>query len=188
MQNPILMSIQSAVWGLSCSLLWQCDPQPSLSTWQCNTRDGSVWKDGAIVDASRPCNWGLSEESSPRSSTCAAAETLASIEKQEVSRKNLQVVVVQHEEDISWSDPFAAVRTVYKKSGKKLSVHPQAGTTSAVEAAPDAALVELPNVGKEQHAYLTHIVRNYDELADRTVFLHGKMSTCGFYLANEGEC
>ena len=181
------MSIQSAVWGLSCSLLWQCDPQPSLSTWQCNTRDGSVWKDGAIVDASRPCNWGLSEESSPRSSTCAAAETLASIEKQEVSRKNLQVVVVQHEEDISWSDPFAAVRTVYKKSGKKLSVHPQAGTTSAVEAAPDAALVELPNVGKEQHAYLTHIVRNYDELADRTVFLHGKMSTCGFYLANEGE-
>ena len=40
----------------------------------------------------------------------------------------------------------------------------------------------LPNVGREQHAYLTHIVRNYDSLADWTVFLHGKVSTCGFFL------
>ena len=42
----------------------------------------------------------------------------------------------------------------------------------------------LCQVGKEQHAYLTHIVRNYDSLADWTVFLHGKMSTCGFFLAD----
>ena len=43
----------------------------------------------------------------------------------------------------------------------------------------------LPNVGKEQHAYLTHIVRNYDSLANCwTVFLHGKMPTCGFFLSN----
>jgi len=186
MQNPVLLAIKSAVWGLSCSLLWQCDPQPSLSTWQCNARDGSVWQNGVIVDASLPCNWGLTEESATRSSTCAGAETLASIEKKEVSRENLQVVVVRHEEDITWSDPFAAVRTVYKKSGKKLSVHPL--VSSAVTASPDAAIVELPNVGQEQHAYLVHIVRNYDSLAERTVFLHGKMSTCGFYLANkDGE-
>ena len=129
MPNDILMGIKSIVWGLSCSLLWHCDPQPSLSTWQCNTRDGSVWKDGVIVEASRPCNWGLSEDSAPRSATCPAAETLASIEKQEVSRKNLQVVVVQHEEDISWSDPFAAVRTVCKKSGRLGGVPPQLATS-----------------------------------------------------------
>ena len=28
-------------------------------------------------------------------------------------------------------------------------------------------------------------MRNYDELADRTVFLHGKMPTCGFFLVNK---
>jgi hypothetical protein len=30
-------------------------------------------------------------------------------------------------------------------------------------------------------------VRNYDELADRTVFLHGKMPTCGFFLVDEHQ-
>ena len=30
-------------------------------------------------------------------------------------------------------------------------------------------------------------MRNYDELADRTVFLHGKMPTCGFFLADEHQ-
>ena len=31
----------------------------------------------------------------------------------------------------------------------------------------------LQNVGKESHTYLTHIVRNYDNLADITIFLQG---------------
>ena len=30
-------------------------------------------------------------------------------------------------------------------------------------------------------------MRNYDELADRTVFLHGKMPTCGFFLVDENH-
>ena len=45
------------------------------------------------MDASLPCNWGLTEEAT-RSSTCAGAKTLAAIEKQEVDRRNLQVSVV----------------------------------------------------------------------------------------------
>ena len=178
---------KSAVWGLSCSLLWQCDPPPPLplSTWQCNPQDGSVWQNGVIVDASLPCTWGLTGLAAMPSSSCAGAELLAAVERREVGRRNLQVVVVRHAEDIGWSDPFAAVRTVYEKPGKELPVlpmtSPSAGTGAA---APEAASVVLPNVGREQHAYLTHIVRNYDSLADWTVFLHGKVSTCGFFLAN----
>ena len=45
-------------------------------------------------------------------------------------------------------------------------------------------------LSKEQHAYLTHIVRNYDSLADRTVFMHGREPSCGFFLVdpnNEGN-
>ena len=103
------------------------------------------------------------------------------------------MVIARHAEDISWSDPFAAVRTVYEKPGEEHPVYP--GTSADGErgwrsAAPEAASamhidsVVLPNVGKEQHTYLTHIVRNYDSLSAWTVFLHGKRPTCGFFLVD----
>jgi len=165
-------------------------PPPPLSTWQCHLQDGSVSRNGAIVAASRPCSWELAKNSwltQGRSnvSSCAGAELLAAIERREVDRRNLQVVVVQHAEDISWSDSFAAVRTVYHQQGTMLHALPRTRpSTGAGPTAPEAASVALPNVGKEQHAYLAHIVRNYDSLADWTVFLHGKMPTCGFFLAD----
>ena len=165
-------------------------PPPPLSTWQCHLQDGSVSRNGAIVAASRPCSWELAEDpwrAQGRSnvSSCAGAELLAAIERREVDRRNLQVVVVQHAEDISWSDSFAAVRTVYHKQGTMLPALPRTRPSAgAGPTAPEAASVVLPNVGKEQHAYLAHIVRNYDSLADWTVFLHGKMPTCGFFLAD----
>ena len=89
-------------------------PLATLSTWQCNPQDGSVSQNGVTVDASVPCNWGLTglnrQVEATASSGCSGAETLAAIEKKEVDRRNLQVVVVRHNEDISWSDSFAAVK------------------------------------------------------------------------------
>jgi len=122
-----------------------------------------VSRDGAIVDASRPCNWALAESSrrapGRSNASCAGAELLASIERREVDRRNLQVVLVRHAEDISWSDSFASVRTVYDKQGMELPALPRTlVSTGAGPAAPQAESVALPNVGKEQHAYLTHIV------------------------------
>ena len=87
-------------------------------------------RNGAIVAASRPCSWELAENSwltqgRANVSSCAGAELLAAIERREVDRRNLQVVVVQHAEDISWSDSFAAVRTVYHKQGTMLPALPR---------------------------------------------------------------
>ena len=169
----------TAAWSVS-------EPEDAIlySRWQCNADDGSVSWNGVVVDASLPCSWGRTEapHAEPLASTsCAGAELLAAIEKAEVTRGELQVVVVRHAEDISWSDPFAEVRTVYEKPGTPLATLPPT-PLSTTAAAPGAASVVLPNVGKEQHAYLTHIVRNYDSLADRTVFMHGHAPSCGFYL------
>ena len=165
-------------------------PLDALSTWQCNPQDGSVSQNGVIVDASVPCNWGLTEPShqaeAMAGTKCAGAEILAAIEKHEVNRNELQVVVVRHAEDISWSDPFAAVRTVYEKPGPDFAALPPT-PVSATAAASDVASVVLPNVGKEQHAYLTHIVRNYDSLAERTVFMHGRSPTCGFFMVDANQ-
>ena len=172
----------TAAWSVS-------EPEDAIlySRWQCNADDGSVSWNGVVVDASLPCSWGRTEapHAEPLASTsCAGAELLAAIEKTEVTRGELQVVVVRHAEDISWSDPFAEVRTVYEKPGTPLATLPPTPLSATNAAAPGAASVVLPNVGKEQHAYLTHIVRNYDSLADRTVFMHGHEPSCGYFLVD----
>ena len=54
--------------------------QPLLAAWQCNAQDGSIAQDGVTVDASLPCNWGLSAEAAATpSASCSGAELLAAI-------------------------------------------------------------------------------------------------------------
>ena len=58
----------------------QPPPQPLLPAWQCNAQDGSIAQDGVTVDASFPCNWGLSAEAAATpSASCSGAELLAAI-------------------------------------------------------------------------------------------------------------
>ena len=55
-------------------------------------------------------------------------------------------------EDVGWSDPYNNIRTFVKGS----------------------------SVGREQEAYLQHVIRNYDRLSERTIFMHGRRPSCGF--------
>eukprot|EP00964_Phaeocystis_antarctica_P115869 scaffold79859_cov44-Phaeocystis_antarctica.AAC.1 len=140
----LVLGAWPCVGALIVSLVSDPPPQP-LPAWQCNTQDGSVTQDGVIVDASVPCNWGLTEAAATPSASCAGAELLAAIGRKEVDQQSLQLVLVRHTEDISWSDPFAAV--VYEKPGKALPVSPLAPpSATAVDTiipagAPEAASV-----------------------------------------------
>jgi hypothetical protein len=73
----------------------------------------------------------------------------------------VEVVVARYTEELNWlrKRPAALRVTVYDKS-PDLS-------------AGDATLT-LPNVGREAHTYLYHIVSRYNSLADWTVFCQGK--------------
>ncbi len=79
----------------------------------------------------------------------------------------VELVVARYQEDISWVDSFAYPAMVYDKSGQS-----QRGA------------VCLPNVGREAHTYLTHIVNNYDTLAGLTVFVQGNPF---FHLCEDGQ-
>jgi hypothetical protein len=67
-------------------------------------------------------------------------------------RKN-EIVVARYEENIDWLSSIDGfeIKVYNKKSGENL----------------------LENVGREAHTYLSHIVKNYENLADFTVFLQG---------------
>ena len=71
------------------------------------------------------------------------------------------VVVAHCDEDLVWMqalDPTLK-KFVYSKGSKVALIPPTA--------------IVLPNVGRDYHTYLTHIVRHYDLLDDVTFFLQG---------------
>lgn len=95
------------------------------------------------------------------------------------TKRQMELVVARHDEDIAWSEPFRRIRTVYHKPGAFLYRTPHTNSLARADT------VILPNIGREAHTYISHIVNNYDALADWTVFLHGKAPSCGFFLADE---
>lgn len=75
------------------------------------------------------------------------------------------LVVARFRESAAWlrKAPRAVRVFVYDKGGDLQRAD-----------APRAEIAALPNVGREAHTYLTHIVRHYPDMAPLTVFCQGK--------------
>ena len=140
--------------------------------------DGSVALRGERLDATARCSWRPEGEEEPRPPTgddhCEAATLIQSVRDGSIGRDQLELVIARFDEDIKWSEPYNKVRTVYEKGSKAHAA--AAAAAAASDAVPSdeddkGRFVQLPNVGLEQHSYLEHIVRNYDHLASRTVFM-----------------
>ena len=72
---------------------------------------------------------------------------------------SVEVVVARYNEDASWCAPYNC--TVYNKGSRPERI---SSTTR---------WRTLPNIGRESHTILSHLVQHYDSLADWTVFLQG---------------
>lgn len=72
-----------------------------------------------------------------------------------------ELVVAHYTENLNWvrNLPAGLLTTIYHKGPEELTDWPS---------------VSLPNVGREAHTYLRHIVNRYDSLAEWTVFCQGK--------------
>ncbi|KAG8525584.1 uncharacterized protein KY384_009228 [Bacidia gigantensis] len=74
---------------------------------------------------------------------------------------SFEIVVAHYNEDLSWLDGAIKACTIYSKGGdKNAPTHPHQ---------------KLPNIGREGHTYLHHIVHNYDTLTEVTIFLQGRI-------------
>lgn len=80
-----------------------------------------------------------------------------------------ELVVARFSEDLKWIPdlPFQRIR-VYNK-GPHLTL-PYENTE----------VINLPNLGREAHTYLHHIIENYENLADMTLFLPGSVRSKPF--------
>ena len=70
----------------------------------------------------------------------------------------MKVVVSRYQENIDWTNGISDCVIYNKGPATPTSIHP---------------VISLPNVGREGHTYLYHIIQNYDQLDDHTCFLQG---------------
>lgn len=78
--------------------------------------------------------------------------------------KPYAVVLARYAEDLSWAEQWQDKLDVfvYNKGAPCVANF-------------NAHWLTLPNVGREAHTYLTHIVQNYDKLHEVTIFLQGRI-------------
>lgn len=83
--------------------------------------------------------------------------------------KDIEVVVARYNENVDWllDLPYKVSCVIYNKGDR-------ATLSSLVQ--EKFNVVDLPNVGREAHTYLYHIVNNFDKLARITVFTQGRYS------------
>jgi hypothetical protein len=82
----------------------------------------------------------------------------------ETLKNKYQIVVARYNEDIKWLIPFKLVTIIYNKGDDSNLTLKYFNT------------INLKNVGRESHTYLYHIIQNYNNLKDRTIFIQGKIT------------
>jgi hypothetical protein len=73
-----------------------------------------------------------------------------------------QIVIARYNEDINYLSYFKNIIIVYNKGEDNID--------------PSFKSIKLPNIGRESHTYLYHIIQNYDNLSKKTLFLQGKIN------------
>lgn len=77
-------------------------------------------------------------------------------------KQKFQIVVAKYNEDIKWLLPFKDITIIYNKGINNINMD-------------RFETIRLPNIGRESHTYLYHIINNYENLADKTIFLQGSI-------------
>lgn len=77
----------------------------------------------------------------------------------ETNQQKVQIVVARYNENLDWLSPMSHICKVYNKGDDSI-----------------ANSINLPNVGRESHTYLHHIIENYDSLSEITLFIQGRIT------------
>jgi len=81
--------------------------------------------------------------------------------------KDQEIIISRYNEDLSWIDesPFNRHPIIIYNKGDEINIKNK----------KIKKIVNLPNVGRETHTFLYHIIENYDNLSEVTIFLMGSV-------------
>jgi len=83
-----------------------------------------------------------------------------------------QIIIARYNEDITYLSEYYKIILVYNK-----------GDPDTIPV--NFEYINLPNIGRESHTYLYHIIQNYDNLADKTLFIQGNTKDHDIYSIND---
>lgn len=86
--------------------------------------------------------------------------------------ENQEIVIARYNEDLDWitQEPF---------NRHPIIIYNKSDNTNFTKSPNIQQVVNLPNVGREMHSYFYHIINNYDNLSDVTIFLPGSADLTG---------
>ena len=82
-----------------------------------------------------------------------------------INNASLDIVVARYQEDISW------IKNVPYDLYDRVFIYNKGDNTDFI--IDKSELIKLPNLGRESHTYLHHVIQNYDNLAKLTFFVPG---------------
>ena len=89
--------------------------------------------------------------------------------------KSLEIVISHFCEKLDWLKSFKSInKIIYEKGTVKKQNCPIYRQDIKVE---NLKVTRLDNIGRESHTYLYHIINNYNNLAEHTVFVQGNPLT-----------
>ena len=89
-----------------------------------------------------------------------------------IKKDTVEIVIANYKEDLSWARMYINITTAYVKDSESI--------ISLARMMPSMTAISLPNIGRETHSYLYHIINRYDSLANVTVFTQGSAPTQGY--------
>ena len=111
--------------------------------------------DGKFLHFRNACGWHNNFQPSGDKKTNVLFQMLSDL-IDDKDKSYLEVVVARYNEDLRWTNKYKDFVTVYNKGNDDIE-----------------GSIKLENIGREAHTYLHHIVNNYDNLAEYTMFLQG---------------
>jgi hypothetical protein len=101
------------------------------------------------------------------------------------SKSELEIVIARYDENLNWilnNTHYNQNATIYNKGQNNILLNTDNNTDNNTT----NKIIKLENVGRESHTYLYHIINNWDNLADRTVFFQGGGPSFGYKGAKDG--
>jgi len=86
-----------------------------------------------------------------------------------IQQNRIEIIVARYNEKLEWLDeePFNKYPVIIYNKGPN---------NNFIKTKMIKNVINLDNVGREAHTYLYHVINNYDNLADITIFLPGSSS------------